>query len=253
MSIKKWMIAVVAGAMAVTAVVSAISYSSVSAAAPTTTISQRGGGPGMLGGTTDQSLADALGIDLTTLQTAQKAANAEALKQAVAAGLITQAQADQMTTDGRYGDNRWLSANGIDYNALLASQLGITVDELNAASQKAYLARIDSAVAAGNMTQDQADMDKAQYALQNSTDFQNAIKAAYQAALNQAVQSGLITQNQADLLLQNNTNTGLEGIPGLGGHGGFGGHGRDNGGIPGVSGQPAPNQATPDSTPSNGL
>ncbi len=57
----------------------------------------RGGG---FGGYSEQDLATALGIDVTRLQAAYAAANAEALKEAVSKGLITQAQADQITARG---------------------------------------------------------------------------------------------------------------------------------------------------------
>ena len=82
------------------------------------------GGPG--GGYSEQDL---------------EAANAEALKEAVSKGLITQAQADQITARGI--DNRplggfGLTANsGIDYNALLANALGITTGQLQSAYTQA--------------------------------------------------------------------------------------------------------------------
>jgi hypothetical protein len=185
-------------------------------------------GPKGNNGTQDQALATALGIDLTKLQAAYTTATDEALKQAVTSGLITQAQADQIKANGgRFeGLGRFANASTIDYNALLAKALGITTDQLQAAKQKAYVAEIDSAVTAGTLTQAQADLMKARYALSNSTKFQSAMKTAYEAALKQAVSDGLITQAQADQILADQKGIGLGGMhggPEMGGRGGHGG------------------------------
>ena len=181
------------------------------------------GGPG--GGYSEQDLATALGIDVTKLQAAYKAANAEALKEAVSKGLITQAQADQITARGI--DNRplggfGLTANsGIDYNALLANALGITTGQLQSAYTQALNTNLDNAVKAGTITQAQADLEKGRYALSNDAKFQASLQSAYQAAVKQAVTDGVITQAQADQLLQSQTGNGLPN--GFGGLGGFGG------------------------------
>ena len=54
---------------------------------PGTAQQDLGGKGGIRGGYSEQDLATALGIDLTTLQAAEKTAQADALKQAVTAGL----------------------------------------------------------------------------------------------------------------------------------------------------------------------
>jgi hypothetical protein len=190
------------------------------------------------GGYSENDLASALGITLEKLQAAEKSATAEALKQAVSAGLITQTQADQYAQESTNGipfdAMRWLKDSTIDYNTLLADALGISTDDLAAAKVKAYNASIDAAVTAGSMTQDQADAAKARYAISNSAKVQSAMKTAYEAAINQAVSDGLITQAQADLLLAESANhTGMFGFDmGFGGrgggHGGRGGHGDFN-------------------------
>ncbi len=139
---------------------------------------------GMRGGYTEQELATALGIDLTKLQAAEKTAEADALKQAVAAGQLTQAQADAITARGGYfGDLGPFGLTGIDMNALLAKALGITTDQLTAAKIKAYDTAIDATVTAGNMTQAQADLAKGRFALENNTKFQSALTSAYSAAV----------------------------------------------------------------------
>jgi ribosomal protein S20 len=171
-----------------------------------------------------------LGITVEQLNTAFQTANQAALDQAVQKGLITQAQADELKSRGAtfpFGGrwSGWLSQNGIDYQALLADALGITVDQLNAAYITAHNAAIDQAVADGRLTQEQADLMKGEYALKNNQNFQTAMKNAFEAAVKQAVTEGVITQAQADQILANQDGMGLRGFggPGFGGDFGFGG------------------------------
>jgi hypothetical protein len=185
---------------------------------------------GFGGGFSEQDLATALGIDVTKLQAAYATANAAALKAAVSQGLITQAQADQITARGinnRPIGNFGFGANsGIDYNTLLANALGIDVIKLQAAYAQAVNTNLDNAVKTGTITQAQADLAKARYALANDTKFQTSLQTAYQAAIKQAVTDGVITQAQADQFLQSQTGNALPGIlGGLGGPGGKGGPG----------------------------
>lgn len=112
-------------------------------------------------------------------------------------------------------------------NEDLANALGITVDELNAAYQKAYKAALDQAVQQGLITQAQADDLAARGATfpfggrwggwleQKGIDFQalladalgitgDELQAAYTKAFNaridQAVTNGNLNQEQADLM-----------------------------------------------------
>jgi hypothetical protein len=264
---KKIVTLLVGGVLTLAAVFGAVSYRTVFAQAATatpsttpkygvrsatTTQAQPDRGPGMRGGEySEQALANALGIDLTKLQAAEQSAATEALKQAVSAGLITQAQADQFaqdSTNGRPFDGmRWLKDSTIDYNTLLANALGISTDDLAAGKQKAYDASIDAAVTSGNMTQEQADAAKGRYALSNSAKFQASMKSAYDAAVQQAVTDGLITQAQADLLkAENAKGAGFGGEMGFGGHGGPGGRGGPDGVAP--ANQANPTTAAPTTT-----
>jgi hypothetical protein len=204
--------------------------------------------------TKDADLASALGITVEQLNSATQQANEQALAQAVEAGLITQAQADQLKTSGEtfpFGGRwtGWLSQNGIDYQALLASALGISVDELQAAYAKAYNTRIDQAVTDGSLTQEQADLMKGRYALFNNESYKSAMQSAFESAVAQAVSDGVITQAQADLILADNPEAGFPGGRGFGDldgrHGGM--HGGRGGGLPGSQ---AP--ATPSTSPSSG-
>jgi len=265
---KKFIPVFLAGALTMVVVLAGlgfVAYRQVNAmAAPaqvrnTANIFYANAGPGAAN---DADLATALGIDATKLQEAYKAAWAEALKQAVAAGKITQSQADQMTQNGNMRgferEGGWLASAGIDFNALLAKQLNITTEQLTAAYAKAFTAKIDQAVKDGKMTQEQADLAKGRYTLSTNQKFQDALKAAYDAAINQAVKDGVITQSQADSILKNNTGPGFapfmggkggmkggfEGGMGPGMGGGFGGRGRHGGEWNGQN-PTHPNNTTP--------
>jgi len=212
-----------------------------------------------------QALADALGISLTDLQTAVEKANQAALDKAVADGLITQAQADAVKA--REGDlpfkgfmGGWLKQNDLDYASLLAEALGITPEALQAAQNTVFEAQLTQAVTDGNLTQEQADLMKAQRNLQQDPAFQAAmqtaqdnLKAAYEAAIQKAVEDGILTQAQAEQLLTESVGRfGMGGMMGGGerGRGGMMGGGRGGrhggGGFgPGAGDCPMNNDDTP--------
>ncbi len=202
-------------------------------------------GDGKQGAAHDTALATALGITVEKLQAAFQAANTEALKEAVSQGLMTQSQADQITTNGvpnhamrEFGKPG--STSGIDYDTLLANALGISKDALQAAQVKVRDAQLDADVQSGQLTQAQADEMKARDALMANSKFQTSMKSAYQAAIQQAVTDGVITQAQADQILKDNPNG--FGPGGMGGPGGGrGGPGGQGGGRGGPGGQGGPN------------
>jgi uncharacterized protein YecT (DUF1311 family) len=243
---KKTITIFIIGALAVAMTIGGIAYQKVFAASPTTisttttssstsTVTNWMGGKGPLGGYTNQQLADALGITVDALNTAYQNAYAAALKQAVTDGLITQAQADELTNNGSafpFGNrwDSWLTQKGIDFNTYMADALGISVDALNTAYQTAYNANIDQQVTDGNLTQAQADLMKGRYALYNNSTFQSSMQSAFTSAVNAAVASGVITQAQADQILSNSNNLftpGMGGMDMMGGHGGPHGRGGD--------------------------
>jgi hypothetical protein len=244
---KKTITIFIIGALGVAMAFGAVAYRSVLAATPTitspsTTIqveSDREAGRGPRGGYSSEDLANALGITVDELNTANEEAYSAALADAVSQGLITQDQADELTTDGDslpFGKlwKGWLSQNGIDLNAYLADALGISIDDLMTAKQTANFSNIDQAVTDGELTQEQADLMKGQYALSNDSTFQSSMKSAYTAAVNQAVSSGVITQAQADQILSKSDNLFMNGMGAWGSHGDHRGHGGEglNGSIP---------------------
>jgi hypothetical protein len=133
---------------------------------------------------------------------------------------------------GRFG-----LGTSFDYDAYLANELGVTVDELNEARQATEKAALDQAVTEGVITGEQADLMLAERALKQYIDpgkllseafgigaaeleaaresgqtlndllgdlepeeIQDAMQSAYQDAVQQAIDDGVITQSQADQL-----------------------------------------------------
>jgi len=245
-------------------------YRSANAAGPTLlsgTTNEVGpgrGGPGrgLEGRASNEDLASALSITVDELNAAYQKANEAALAQAVEDGLITQAQADQLKSDGQafpLGGRwmGWLKQQGVDTEALLAEALGISTDKLQAAYTQAEQAHIEQAVTDGRLTQDQAELMKAQRALAASESFKTAMQTAYEAAVKQAVSYGTITQTQADLVLQaasqKGDGMGMPFMDGGHGRGGFGGPGSGERNFgPESGGQPAyPDPSAPATTPSS--
>ena len=165
----------------------------------------------------------------------------------------------------------------IDYDALLADALGITVEELQAAREKANQAALEQAVAKGYITEEQAGLIKAQNALKQyinkdeiiakalgisveelqaardegknigtliselgleAATVRENMQTAYKAAIQQAVSDGVITQEQADQILS----------------GGFGMHGFEFGGdMRRFHGPGGFQQPSTEATPGSGL
>ncbi len=155
-------------------------------------------------GPTDTYLADALGITTAELTAAQQEAYEAGIQQALDDGLITEAQAEQLR-NGQVAVvcpcSNWSGAD-IDQKALLADALGITTTQLDAAQQEAADARMAQAVTDGRITQEQADLMKAQQALRQYIQ-DNQL---YDKAVAAAVADGVITQAQADAILAGRTN-----------------------------------------------
>ncbi len=182
-------------------------------------------------------LAQALGISVADLQAAQtKAYNAE-IDAALKAGTITQAQADALKS-GTSRQRLDLGISAADAQKYLADALGKSVADLQAAETSAYKAELAAAVAAGRMTQAQADNALARQAFAKYIADQGLFAKAVQGA----VSAGVITQAQANTILSEaNRAGGGFGLfggagdfgKGLGGPGDFGGgpggHGRGGG------------------------
>jgi hypothetical protein len=229
---RKFIPIVLAGTLSLVLVFSVFTYQAVNAQAetPTPEVTEKPVRGGFKGGTSDEDLAAALGIEVEALQAAKQAAFEKALEQAVSQGLITQEQADRYATHGwgRFPmGGRGGSISGIDTEALLAAELGIRVEQLQAAQEQAFNASLARAVEDGRITAEQADLIQGQRALAQDSNFQNSMQSAFQAAVQQAVTDGVITQSQAEQILENSANGfhkrgGFDGLN-FGGRGGRGG------------------------------
>ena len=99
---------------------------------------------------------------------------------------------------------RGISRYGYDRDEFLADALGISVEELDAAQLVAYEAELAGRVAAGELTQAEADLKLAQKAAEGYIDtdsINTQVRASQEAAIAAALADGAITQEQADALL----------------------------------------------------
>jgi hypothetical protein len=174
------------------------------------------------GSNDSELLAEALGVSVEDLEAAHETATEAAIQQAVDEGLLTEEQAEALSSRS-FGSHKGfgsLHIGSVDYDALLAEALGISVEELQDARTEVQTARLAEMVEAGVITQEQADLMLAQRAVQSYIDTEaisDAIQAAYETAVNQALADGVITQAQADQMLENISN--LDGFGfGIGGH-----------------------------------
>jgi hypothetical protein len=134
--------------------------------------------------------------------------------------------------DGRFG-----FGTSFDFDAFLAKELGVTVEQLQDARQAAHEAALDQAVVEGKITEEQADLILAGQALRQYIDPQEllsealgidaadieaaresgeplhelfgdlepaeiraAMQSAYEDAVQQAIEDGVITESQAEQL-----------------------------------------------------
>lgn len=165
-----------------------------------------------------ENLAEALGITVQQLEDAQEQAYAASVDDAVAAGQITQAQADQILA------NRALKSY-IDRQDILATALGMKADEL------------ESALDEGRSVSDLMDEKGI-----DAATLQANVQAAYEATVQQAVTDGVITQAQADEILADDGFS----LFGRGDRGGHHGGGRGGRGGHGFFSPTLPDSTTPD-------
>ncbi len=257
MKLNKKRIAALVGVVAVAA------FALVFAVAAPQAVSAHGGPGGfsrggfdaarMAGPAQDTYLADALGITAEDLQAAQQQAAEAGIDQAVAEGLLTQERADQikerasrfMGMIGRF--DRFGNAT-IDHEALLADALGISVEELQVAQEKAKDAALAQAIADGKLTQEQVEQMAARRDLMNYFQEQGVpeqMKAVIENVVQSAVDDGIITQEQADELLSHEGfGKGFEPrFPGMSGPDGHDFHGKR--GLPGFGGQDSGERGRP--------
>ncbi|MEZ4590073.1 MAG: hypothetical protein R3D55_02880 [Chloroflexota bacterium] len=159
-------------------------------------------------------LAEQLGVTVEELEAAEDAVQEAMLAQLVADGTITQEELDEMLAMQELRELGKEIFSRDDAQAVIAEQLGLTVEELAAAKDEGT--RLSDLAEAQGM-----DLET----------LQTAVSDARTAAIEQAVADGTITQAQADILLsQDGPGFGGRGHGGPGGRGGHGGHGGPRGG-----------------------
>jgi cytidylate kinase len=198
------------------------------------------GGDGQLRAYMEAALAEAFGLSADEFQAAQQAgknlrdiakeqgltvaefqakvdqARQSALEQAVADGVITQEQADQMKSlkEQAKGRKDKMGAMHETMQAAVAAEFGLTVEELEA-RKDAGETMMDLAAEQGLTVEE----------------FEARLTAAHTKALAQAVADGVITQEQADWMQQHMGSQGMMGGFGKGGcmGGGMRGSGKGSG------------------------
>lgn len=147
------------------------------------------------------------GLTVADFQAKMTEARQNALDQAVADGVITREQADQMSAfkEAAKGRRQQMGAIHEYMEAAIAAEFGLTEEEL------------EERHAAGETMMDLASE-------QNLTveDFTARMNAARASALEQAVTDGVITQEQADWMQQHMGSNGMMGGSGRGGCNGGG-------------------------------
>lgn len=146
-----------------------------------------------------EALAEALGMDVDTLQTAIETAKEYALSQAVADGDLTQEQADEYLSRSSSSGSMHVNIRGVDFDTYLADTLEISVEALQTAQREAADLMIDQALEDGSITQDEYDQLQLRSTMRSY--FEEAYSSAYQNAIDAALADGAITEAQAELLL----------------------------------------------------
>jgi hypothetical protein len=238
-------------ALSIAAVLDTEFYRTAEAASPEAILAHGGGLGRNTNGYDNEDLAAALGITVDELNDAYQTASENAINQAVAEGLISQFEADQLLERGYvfplYKGRSRLNQSNIEYEALLAEALGISVERLQEAYQQAYQVRIDQAVADGRLTEEEANYLRGQDALFSNQSFRSSMQSAFETAVEQAVADEVITQSQADQILsRRDFDSGF-----LNFHGGIWGLGRH--GDMGKARPDGPAPSAPSTEDSNGL
>lgn len=155
-------------------------------------------------GTRLSELLETAGLTVEEFRAAMEAAIPSIVEQALADGVITQAQADYILENGLHGGKGYLRGVLQGYiEAAMADILGITVEELQAAKEAGTpLAEL---VEAAGLTMEE---------------FRSALQDAAPGIVEQALADGVITEQQADFILEK-LQRGLGGF----GPGGRGPHG----------------------------
>lgn len=155
----------------------------------------------------DELLADALNVDIETLEEARQSARVAAIEQALAEELITEEQAEMLLNGSfGFGFHRGHGFHGfddsIDHQALLADALDISVEELQAAQQQAHEAALAELVDAGYLTDEEVELMAAREALKEAID-RDALLAEALGVTVAEVDEARVNRESMEALIQN--------------------------------------------------
>lgn len=196
MDVKKWGVGVLAaGALFAAGFIGMLAF---------TGAAQAEGGPSDMAGKfrsflsgdkLDEKLAQKLGVTVERLRTAREEARKELLQEAVAAGALTQAQADRILS----GEWRGLSRG--EMGALRGAK-GVPGIHVNIHEVAASVLNLSPEALRAELSQGKSLAQVATERGVSVSTLKNAILDAQKARISQAVANGRLTQEQADRILQ---------------------------------------------------
>ena len=156
------------------------------------------GRPGCPSGDFTEALAEALGISVDELHTAQESVRDARLAEAVESGMITEEQVAQIADHQRGGypiRGRFL---GEESMTALAEELGITLEELERAQVQVREDFIAQGVQEGVVSTDPVELMEARNAIREY--LEDGLYNAMEDAIDRALSEGAISSVQAELL-----------------------------------------------------
>lgn len=195
---KKWLYLILGGIGALVIVFGA-GFISVQAVGASPLIHGEGPGrPGDPSGEYAEALAEALGITVDELHTAQESVRDARIAEAVESGMITEEQVAQFADHQRSGYPIRGRFMGEEFMIALADELGISPEELERAQAQVQEDFIAQGVQEGVISPDQVEMIKARNAVRAY--MRDGLHDAMESAIERALSDGTISSDQADLL-----------------------------------------------------
>lgn len=156
------------------------------------------GRPGDPSGEYAEALAEALGITVDELHTAQESVRDARIAEAIESGMITEEQVAQFADHQRSGYPIRGRFMGEEFMTALAEELGISLEELERAQAQVQEDFIAQGVQEGVISPDQGEMIKARNAVRAY--MRDGLHDAMESAIERALSDGAISSDQADLL-----------------------------------------------------
>ena len=195
---KKWLYLILGGIGALVIVFGAGFISVQAVGASPLILGEGPGRPGDPSGEYAEALAEALGISVDELHTAQESVHDARFAEAVESGMITEEQVAQFADHQRSGYPIRGRFMGEEFMTALAEELGISLEELERAQAQVQEDFIAQGVQEGVISTDQVEMIKARNAVRAY--MRDGLHDAMESAIERALADGAISSDQADLL-----------------------------------------------------